>query len=130
MKFKIKDRVLRVLNIKTKDGYLQETIGRKSYALCSFRGLSFMAPDKTMVYQRASITRGSKEYLVLWYISGLQTSVYLNTISNTTGTSVFEAVTDDQEFKDLMAFIVSKKLDRIEVGDEVPYVVEENPLGF
>jgi hypothetical protein len=88
-----------------------------------------------MVYQRASITRGANEYIVLWYISGTDCSVYLNKVNTMfspgmTGDQLFTTIKDPNEFNDLNAFVVANSLDRISVGGEVPYVIEENPLGF
>ena len=149
MEFKLNDRVLRPLNAAIKPGeyiHVEElATDRKGkrrvikHALCRFRGAEFMAPANTTVYQRALITRttltGTNEYVVVWYMNGLTCNVSLNRINpffspGMPGDEIFLTIQNEQEFQELLEFVIENKLDRLGVGDEVPYVVEEDPLGF
>ena len=148
MEFRLRDRVLRPLNVSIKPGeyiHLEEVVkinGKNvnvKHAVCAFRGVEFLAPANTTVFQRALIVRptimSEAEYAVIWYINNAHVQVSLNRVNpffspGMPGDQVFLTVKDEREFRELEAFVIEQQLDRIGVGDEIPYETAQDPMGF
>lgn len=133
MEFKINERVLRPLNMKLPDGnfVLKHYDEERSTAICRYGGKFFEVPGPTSVFLRATITRTNKRYVVLWLINGEEFSVWLNELQvSAPDGRPFCRIEDENEYNELLKFIHDHKLDQLDGTTEVPYVVEEDPLGF
>lgn len=133
MEFKIQERVLRPLNLKLPNGefVLKHYDNDNCTAICKYGGKFFEVPGPTTVFLRATISRTSKRYAVLWLINGEEFTIWLNEVRPASPDGrPFQRVEDENEYNELLKFAHDNALDRIDTTTEVPYVVEEDPMGF